>query len=626
MTMKLTTSKINLAGLPKEHYFYVRLIDFLSPLYPTVESSTLQSLSTASYNYFRFLLSFDEFVDSRNDTSDVQMLKFISLKDGFTHYEQSICGLAYLFSPESLFWQSFQICKDTYFKTIISEKQLSASKAPIDELLFQKIAKGKSAICLNAVYAIQVLADNRNYEDILIELVNEIHIAFQLLDDIDDFKKDIFEKQWTYPQHLLEQFLVQNNVQKVDNSLKNKYLYISGIAEAHLRKAIKHFENAKSIATNLQLSELSEYIQKQIGNIEFHSQEISFLLEKTRIKASKSQVFVENNTLDNSIENGIKYLELNLENDFTWSDFMTSAGTGKAWITGFVGMNLAEINNELPFLKKIANKIKQNPADFLSYNQSIFQDGDSTNFLVGFLQAMKISNNEINESWLNFVNADGGWVTYRDAEGLRKRLELPEEISVDAWLSPKLCVSAVACYVLFNNKNQALYDKTAEFLIESKDKHHLKSYWWTSDIYTTSYLILALNGNAKYKNACQKSVECLVTQQTQNGFWENPFDKQPNAFYTSLALKALILYDKLHYSNEIKQGIDWLLSTQTQDGSWQTNRILQIPATDVAHPESVKKWRSSSFGVNCITDDHNRVFTTSAVVNCLAIFKKSTQC
>jgi hypothetical protein len=62
MTMKLTTSKTNLAGLPKEHEFYVRLIDFLSPLYPSVENSSLPSLSTASSNYFRFLLSFDGFV------------------------------------------------------------------------------------------------------------------------------------------------------------------------------------------------------------------------------------------------------------------------------------------------------------------------------------------------------------------------------------------------------------------------------------------------------------------------------------------------------------------------------------------------------------------------------------
>ena len=492
--------------------------------------------------------------------------------------------------------------------------------------MFQKIAKGKSAICLNAVYAIQVLADNRIYEDILIELVNEIHIAFQLLDDIDDFKKDILEKQWTYPQHLLEQFLVQNNVKELDNSLKNKYLYISGIAEVHLRKAIKHFENAKSVATTLQLSELSEYIQKQISNIEFHSQEIKFLHEKARIKASKSQVFVENNTLSNSVNNGIDYLESNLENDFTWSDFMTSAGTGRAWITGFVGMNLAEINNELPFLKKITNKIQQNPADFLSYNQSIFQDGDSTNFLVGFLQQMKIPNNEIDRSWLKFVNTDGGWVTYRDAEGLRKRLELPEEISVDAWLSSKICVSAVACYVLSFSENRPLFENTAEFLIKNSENEHWKSYWWTSSVYATSYAVLALTRTAKYREYCQKPVEWLAKQQTEFGFWHNPKDKQANAFYTSLALKALILYDKVHYSNEIKKGIDWLLNTQTQDGSWQTNRILQIPATDIEDPDNIGKWRNSSFGVNCVTDDHNRVFTTSTVVNCLATFKKLTQC
>ena len=135
---KLTTQ------LPREHYFYVHLIDLISPLYPKIEASKLQSLSTCSYKYFKFLLSFDDFIDSRNDTSEVQMSKFINLKDGFTHYEQAICGLAYLFSTESSFWFSFQKCKDAYFKTVLSEKQLSHAKSSIDESLFEKIAKGLS--------------------------------------------------------------------------------------------------------------------------------------------------------------------------------------------------------------------------------------------------------------------------------------------------------------------------------------------------------------------------------------------------------------------------------------------------------------------------------------------------
>jgi hypothetical protein len=607
------------------------LIDFLSPLYPNIEVSRLQSLSACSYKYFKFLLSFDDFIDSRNDASEVQLTKLFSLKDGFTHYEQSICGLAYLFTPESSFWQLFKKCKDAYFKTILSEKQLSSAKLPIDEPLFEQLAKGKSAICLNAVYAIQVLADNYDLEEKLIELINEIHIAFQLLDDIDDFKKDIHENQWTYPQYLLQEYLAKNNIKEVDNALKHKYLYISGIAEANMQKAVTYFKNAKCIAEDLQLSSLENYIQKQIGNTQFHKQEIKLLQEKARLKAQKSQVFVENNDLDKSINSGIKYLELNLENDFTWSDFMTSAGAGKAWITGFVGMNLAEIDKELPFLKNVANKIQENPNDFLSYNQSIFQDGDSTNFLVGFLQQMNLPNQEIEQLWQKFMNADGGWVTYRDAEGLYKRLELPEEISVDAWLTPKLCVSAVACYVLGFSENRPLFEKTADFLIKNiqegqRSAAHWKSYWWTSSVYATSYAILALSHSIQHRKYCQKPVEWLVNQQTESGFWINPRDKQANAFYTSLALKALIIYDKDAFSNEIQNGINWLLNTQTQDGSWQTNRILQIPATDVTHPENVSVWRNSSFSVNCVTDDHNRVFTTSAVVNCLATFKKRMRC
>lgn len=620
------TTDTKTTNLQREHYFYVHLIDFLYPLYPNIETSKLQSLSDCSYKYFKFLLSFDEFVDSRNDASEVQMAKFINLKDGFTNYEQSICGLAYLFFPESSFWHSFQKCKDAYFKTILSEKQLSYAKPPINEALFEQIAKGKSAICLNAVYAIQVLAESYSFEEKLIELVNQIHIAFQLLDDIDDFKKDIHESQWTYPQYLLQEYLAKNDIKEVDTTLKHKYLYISGIAEVNLQKAICHFQNAKDIATDLQLSELENYIQKQIGNTEFHGQEIKFLHEKTRIKVQKSQVFVVNNDLEKSITNSINYLESNLENDFTWSDFMTSAGAGKAWITGFVGMNLAEIDNKLPFLEKIANKIHDNPIDFLSYNQSIFQDGDSTNFLVGFLQQMNQSNNLIDESWQKFINNDGGWVTYLDAEGLRKRLDLPEEITVDAWLSSKICVSAVACYVLNSWENHPLFEKTAKFLIKSIKNEYWKSYWWTSSVYATSYCILALSNTEKYKGYCQKPVGWLKNQQTQSGFWINPKDNQANAFYTSLALKALMTYDKVLFSNEIQKGIDWLLSSQTQDGSWQTNRILQIPATDVENPENINKWRSSSFGVNCVTDDHNRVFTTSTVANCLATYKKLTQC
>ena len=622
MTKELKLEEGNIP-LPREHYFYVHLIDFIYPLYPTVEISQIHSLSECSYKYFKFLLAFDDFIDSKDSEDNNRLQKFINLKDGFINYEQSICGLAYLFLPNSTFWNYFQECKETYFKAILIEKQISSFKSPIDELFFQQIAKGKSAICLNAVYALQVLANDSFYEKQLVEVINQVHIAFQLLDDIDDFKKDIHEGQWTYPQYLLQEYLTQNNITNIDTGLKHKYLYISGISETQLEKAIIHLKNAQEIANTLQLNDLSNYIQKQIGNCDFHSQEIKLLSEKSYIKSQKSQVFIRDNNLDSSIHKGMNYLEFNLNSDSTWSDFMTSAGMGKAWVTGFVGFNLSEVNKNSPALKKITNTILENPNKFLSYNESIFQDGDSLNFLVGFLHTMEKENRVIYENWLKFTNSDGGWVTYRSAVELRERLDLSDDDSVDGWLTSKLCVTAVACYILSLYENHQLLETTSEYLRKNLINNHWNSYWWTSSIYATAYAILAFSKQKKYRSICEKPCEWIVNQQTY-GFWQNPLNNQPSVFYSALALKALIFYDKDKYINQIEKGIDWILSMQTEDGSWKTDRILRIPATNIENPEIVEKWRNSSFGVNCVTDDHNRVFTTSSVINCLATYKEYT--
>jgi hypothetical protein len=137
---------------------------------------------------------------------------------------------------------------------------------------------------------------------------------------------------------------------------------------------------------------------------------------------------------------------------------------------------------------------------------------------------------------------------------------------------------------------------------------------------------MALANITEQKTTCENACKWLLTQQQPDGSWLNPPSAKPNAFYSALALNSLLAFDKTLHKSAIKKGVNWLQNNQTTDGSWQTDRILQIPATDVEKPQSVKNWRNSSFGVNCITDDHNRVFTTSTVLNFLATYQKSTLC
>lgn len=593
-------------------------------LYPAVEKPKVEKLNVAAYAYFKFLLAFDSFIDAESKTDKKQTLQNILF--GFEEFEDGIRLLTELYPTENQFWETFNELKKGYFKAIITEKNLSNDKPTINEQLFQQIAIGKSSMCHNSVYALQYLANDKTHEAELISCVNHIHIAFQYLDDIDDFKSDIRENQWTYPQSLLRDYFKENNIQCGNETIAHKYLFLSKIAQNATMKAIEHYEVALSIAKTLNLTELSDYIEKQISSCRFYLSEVEFLFVKTRIIATKSRVLVSNNTLPNAIKNALDYVETNQNEDGSWSDFMTSAGTGKAWITGYVGSQLAKHFPKASSLQKTKKLLSENVESLLSYNDSIFQDGDSTTFILSLTQQLNLPNQEIRTNWFNYLHSSGGWQTYIHEKPLRERLELPDDISVAAWLAPQTCVSAAAATIL-QEVDKPTFDKTAAYLAANiNSSGYWESYWWTSPVYATAYTIIALADIPEHEGICKNACNWLKTQQQPDGSWLNPPTAKPNAFYTALALNALLVVDETMNKIAIQRGVNWLLTNQTTDGSWTTDRILQIPATNIEDPKTVNNWRNSSFGVNCITDDHNRVFTASTVLNFLATYQQSTLC
>jgi hypothetical protein len=395
---------------------------------------------------FLFLLSFDDFLDIAENSDKRQ--KFLNLLTGLEQCENAIRQLAVLYPTPTTFWVSFQTCKQAYFRAIILEKEFSAKQADFSESSFQEIAKGKSAVCLNTVYALAILGDEDSHNELLLDCINELHIALQYIDDIDDFRKDTIEKQWTYPQFLLKQYFQTQQIdwQNTDLKVKHKYPFLSGIAQNCLEKATQHYQNAQKIVNELSLIDFSTYLNKQITTLKDRCVEIGFLLAKTKIKAQKSQIFLLNNTLTNALLKSKNYLLDNIEVDNTWTDFMTSAGT--AWITGYVAMMLAEFEPNLPILQTLSKQIIDSPQKFLSYNEGVLQDFDSTNFILGFLSTMRLETLDIIPVWLLFMQDNGGWATYKDEHTLRLLLHLPNDGVVSGWLYPQICVSAVAANVL----------------------------------------------------------------------------------------------------------------------------------------------------------------------------------
>ena len=323
------------------------------------------------------------------------------------------------------------------------------------------------------------------------------------------------------------------------------------------------------------------------------------------------------------MQKALDYLKCNRDAQGCWTDFMTSAGQSILWVTAYTGLFLAETKQGL----KLAHEAFD--ASFflpMSYNDNILQDGDSTNFAMGLRHKVWGETNQSQiTNWLAFMDADGGWVTYRDENMLRKRLALPPNVSAEAWLTPKSCVTAAAAYVLKSYKELAAeYESSCAYLAKHQQPEgYWLSYWWTSPIYATAFAVLAFGTSRIHAQCREAGLRWLAAQQDVTGAWlDATSNERPSAFFTALAIKALLTDTTGAYTSGIENGIRWLLAHQTTDGSWVASRILRIPATDVEITASVLEWRTSSFGVNILVDDHNRIFTTSTVLNALSLFAK----
>lgn len=619
-TLSIPTSEKEALLDPKmlsEHHLYLHLISYLAPAFPQISAIQLESLSLSSYLYFRFLLSFDQLIDTSH-------FSLGEMRIAFEFYEKAMRGLAALYPDDSPFWERFSSLKSRYFNSVISEKKGSLKKIEMTPEVFQEIAIGKSAMSLAAVDSLACLADSTSKRDELIDCISQLHIGLQYMDDIDDFKLDFKEGQWTYPMYLTQNYLKENGIITQDPTLLHTYLYVSGIAQKNLGLAIEHFEKSALIASSAGLSSFASFLQKQISSCQSHLQEVDDLFLKTEIKSQKSFSILKHNSIDKSLENAFAYLEKNINDSTEWTDFMTSAGQSTSWTSAYIGMQLAEIDNSNPLLKPALHKVISKDSN--AFNEAMIQDGDSSSFMVGFQQKMGFATDLSQREWLEFMNADGGWVTYRDPIALRKKLDLPASVSVEGWTNSHACVSAAAASVLAGIPSLRLdYEITCLHLATLlENKNHWSSYWWTSDVYATSFAIQALTHHPELKSRCETPALWLANEQETSGYWPNPATQEPSAFYTALAIKALHAHDAKGFDKSISNGVEWLLKNQMTDGSWLTSRILRIPATDVLDSSTIKRWRKSSFGVNCIVDDHNRLFTTSTVLNALHQLTKST--
>nr|GFB62450.1 hypothetical protein [Tanacetum cinerariifolium] len=389
----------------EKHAFYLQLPYFLSPLFPAIAEKKFNDLVGYSYLYFRFTLEVDRLLDEQVTSSSYLTRLFTCL----SIHEQAIQGLTQLFPVGNGFWAAFELCKDEYASTNMREKQMSVTRAGFSEKVYEEIASGKSAICYAIVHAMSNLSNSAEAVDKIYACLKHLHIAMQYLDDIQDFKQDWHQHQYTYTHFLVESYLQDHAIDASQLSVVELYqhCYTSGIAQLLLSKCHQHFIYSLDIASSLGLTALANHIQLQLDGCQIYQQEISQLLQKTKIKASKSFALFRREAtelspslIQDAVSKALSYLHKSLDNQGCWVDFLTSAGQSKMWTTTYAGLLLAETRDGGSMAYEAFNASFHLPS---SYNEGIMQDGDSTNFGMGLRRKVwgESTPQQIN-SWLAF--------------------------------------------------------------------------------------------------------------------------------------------------------------------------------------------------------------------------------
>lgn len=566
-------------------------------------------LDIAGYLYYQSTI----FIDSLIDENDISKFPLITICQ-----EESIKILSSIYNIKSEFWILWNKRRNEYFQAVYLEKEIYCKEiVEIEE--YEILADIKSAfgkVAIDCLFSI----DNKNvdlYQKLLLSH-KYFSVAFQLNDDIQDFKKDIENAQFNWAVYLLK----QQNIESQDPNILEKYLYIRGIAKIMYQLGIKYCNKSLEIIEDIAIPEWKEVLFDTKKAFIIAISEIDNYIEILTSEVSFSNVNFLNNNLQNSISSAIKFIKSKQQKNGSWREYINQGGISNIWATAFIISKISETKYLQTFFENEITKsidfLNQNKTQSIwSYNSTWIQDADSTNFvLLSFWNnALKIEK-EILEKWMLFQTQNGGFSTYSDEKHLLSALNDKKISNVNGWLSNHNCVSAVSFYFLAQQNQKCNSFVMIKKYFDENLEYEFDSYWWTSNIYTYYYIAKTyqfLNETYKVNYVISK----IIDIQNENGSFSDIYGE--NLFYTGLALEILLL-NPIENKQKIEKTIIFLTQKQFNDGSWQNSNALQVPNSKDLKPDNIH-FPVSSFGMNVRAKEFNRLFTTASVLQSLSVYE-----
>lgn len=479
-----------------------------------VSDSQISSLNIAGYLYFQSIINLDSLIDDKRP----ELLTIILIAQ-----EESIKILSKIFNLKHSFWNIWNKRKIEYFRANVLDKKLikldTVSLSQYEELADGKSCFGKVAI--DSLYMIN--SQNESTYEKLLHSHRYFSTAFQINDDIQDFKEDFKTRQFNYAIYIAK----KNNLPfEKDIEVVEKLFYIRGIVKELYIIGIEYCNKALAcLPLKAKLSQWGEVIKTTRITFERAILEIDNYIQILRAEVTLSVNIKEDNSSLEAINKGCDFLMEHQNKDGSWREYINQGGISSYWSTAFITHRLSSsptlqevlrdnIDNAMQYLIRY-------DGDIISYNESWIGDCDSTSFTI--LSALS-NNIPISQSrlakWMEYQNKDGGFSTYNDEIFLLKALDDPNITSVTGWINSHYCVSSTVLFTLLSLEDieKAILQKLLNYL----EKETPNSYWWTDNVYSLYYLALSYR-RLNYEEKIEHIKESLHEKLDENWIYNDIF-------------------------------------------------------------------------------------------------------
>ena len=366
--------------------------------------------------------------------------------------EESIKILTSFFGLEGNFWNFWNERKNEYFYAVSLEKTL-LEKADVSINEYETLADCKSSFGKIAIDCLYNL-DNQNNKDYKLLLLSHKYfsVAFQLNDDIQDFKNDIINGQFNFAVYLLK----KQNIEINDPAVLEKYFYIRGVSKQLYNLGIQYCIKSLDIVRSIDVPKWKSVLNDTIKSFNSAIIEVDNYIEILTSEILQPVNNLLDNNVGNSIKNACNYIKSQQQPNGCWREYVNQGGISDIWATSFILSKISESD----ILKMIFQSEISKSIDFLvniknqrlwGYNTTWIEDADSTNFafLSFFFNKVEISP-ALYKNWIKFQQYDYGFSTYSNSQTLLKSLDDRNISNVDGWTKSQNCVSAVSFYFLAN--------------------------------------------------------------------------------------------------------------------------------------------------------------------------------